>query len=1658
MSDPLDAFNKWCDEIPNYLIANNMNLMNNLVYFDQVLDNYRANFILCDPYQQFTDKFVTITVPNVLSKILDLPTLDPQIYSKIIFILAKYIDIPAQLIIRNIPFYKQYSTIPDNIYILSSNFMKSNTNARKDIQQTVKDYPYSVIKEWLQKSPVIDWDMFHYIIGYFTFIYKYIALDDCLAVIWPIFKSLINCTVENPLIINRSTFHLDLSYLFMLSLETHYFHDVSQLLIRMALIFIKIISDIPFINNLIIFLELCQKKKGVDLIMSKILIDDEFDKFLGSPKTPINILKKSHLAVLNYDKNIIIKTIKAVNITEDDAFSRFTAIYLIFSNSFKNLDTSVRGEVFSSILNGKSCYNQRILLVFLVKLLDEKEELPVQVIDGIIEYLYKFLDLLFYVASEEIKNILFASRLLIFLIKHSNEKNSFIVFTQFSENNPIYLKILKNEDYNQILLKNDLYSFIFYLRCIEMSGSKFTTESIKNIWDQILENHDKLIFFVNSFETNGIMLFTAESIKLFVNLLIHQDLSKLSKLMINLIVDVVYMLDESQKTKAIDKSIRITSFNLLGMDELFKCYLIASNNETFNCVKMHLLNIWNNCDIGISAERNEALSEYMLKNANNDEQFIRCFNFLYDFVVATSNFYLLEDIGYSHLKKQKEILQKKSLKLTIELIQANKNQNESKLETLRGSMNFSPSDLCSVLKNRAKLKFKCKNILNVRYFGKILNSNSTLEMNGITNGSTIQVEYDFIDKMCDDYKYLEFYMPQMLMNCVPIYQKGLDLLHSENLDNNLASSILRFIYYLPISSQLDSLLDASDVISKAINESLNIYERELFLHVLYYSIDDKRIHNMLVQSQFYKTLINVFLDKKLNTSCFKLALSILMKIWPENENDDFINNQLNKFINKIISLMIDKEIKSRKLINICGDTLLTINKYDSYKKIMNDEIKANIMNIVANTQWKIFGKVISQLQNKNEIFNILIPYLDEFSVKEDRHQFFFDAIFSAIDNEAKDIKVLSDFALSHLYNYGKSVFLSLCEFIMTRPELYTLIDIQQFFKYIEENEISPHIFKFINELYQKVPDKQNEISRIVSNYILIELPEYNINEDFTLKKRPLGSGIRNLSNTCYLNSSLQLLFSIKSFRTTLLKDEKLSTDWQKKLQAFFAVKEFGLLPVVDPSDFVNNFSMMGSKINISEQQDAVEFLLSLIDGLPAELSSFFNGSLTNIFSGINYPYSSSNVEKFFCLSLDVDGCESLEISLKRFVQSEIVNDYKVQDLNESITVKKTTLIKDLPKVLLIQLRRFVYNFKTANREKLNSYLSFPLSIDMSEYCIGSNDEKYVLTGFILHSGNADCGHFHYVGYNRELKEWIDYNDSITFLYQIANLEQDAFGSNIASSNDSDSIMRDQCAYILIYEKVENDAANYELKEENLQNHLREAIKFEKIKTRRISCVMSDDFYNLAMNFDDITFLYNYFTKTMLHMNNVERCTAVKDKLQNLMKGNKINSQLVIELLENDKISTVTPIIYIKNDRIIQTWIDFLTFVIRNSESGESYCFVTTFLNCIDIFKDSPSQAKYFAEIGKEILVFPDSLIIAQSQEWNIKFLIVLVRTIQNLMKADNINYVDIDLFFEDLILMAPIIEKNQKELLNSLDAFVSILKPKTQKLYNDLMCALDARI
>lgn len=82
-----------------------------------------------------------------------------------------------------------------------------------------------------------------------------------------------------------------------------------------------------------------------------------------------------------------------------------------------------------------------------------------------------------------------------------------------------------------------------------------------------------------------------------------------------------------------------------------------------------------------------------------------------------------------------------------------------------------------------------------------------------------------------------------------------------------------------------------------------------------------------------------------------------------------------------------------------------------------------------------------------------------------------------------------------------------------------------------------------------------------------------------------------------------------------------------------------------------------------------------------------------------------------------------------------------------VDAEKKVVIRQLPKILILPLLRFQYDYKSQQRKKIQTELVFPLEMDMRKYCehpgkVKDEDGFYNLFSVIIHSGNAYGGHYH----------------------------------------------------------------------------------------------------------------------------------------------------------------------------------------------------------------------------------------------------------------------------------------------------------------------------
>lgn len=162
-------------------------------------------------------------------------------------------------------------------------------------------------------------------------------------------------------------------------------------------------------------------------------------------------------------------------------------------------------------------------------------------------------------------------------------------------------------------------------------------------------------------------------------------------------------------------------------------------------------------------------------------------------------------------------------------------------------------------------------------------------------------------------------------------------------------------------------------------------------------------------------------------------------------------------------------------------------------------------------------------------------------------------------------------------------------------------------------------------------------------------------------------GLRNLSNTCYLNSLMTQLFMNVDFRGFMLQQTVSFADTQRLLaetQGLFATMQNSVLRFADPlrmAECVRTYE--DTQIDVSIQMDVDEFYNLLFDRWEGQLLSseakksfrgFYGGQLVQQVKSKECPHISERLEPFSAIQCDIKGKACLEESLQAYVDGEIM--------------------------------------------------------------------------------------------------------------------------------------------------------------------------------------------------------------------------------------------------------------------------------------------------------------------------------------------------------------------------------------------------------------------
>uniref|UniRef100_A0A0A9YH44 Ubiquitin carboxyl-terminal hydrolase n=1 Tax=Lygus hesperus TaxID=30085 RepID=A0A0A9YH44_LYGHE len=351
----------------------------------------------------------------------------------------------------------------------------------------------------------------------------------------------------------------------------------------------------------------------------------------------------------------------------------------------------------------------------------------------------------------------------------------------------------------------------------------------------------------------------------------------------------------------------------------------------------------------------------------------------------------------------------------------------------------------------------------------------------------------------------------------------------------------------------------------------------------------------------------------------------------------------------------------------------------------------------------------------------------------------------------------------------------------------------------------------------------------------------------SLKKEPPSatnnhglSGLRNIGNTCFLNSVVQCLSNTRLLREYLISREYIS-EIRTSDNKGSLIKSFGDVvtelwsdegKVVNTSSFKSHIQRYAPRFMGYNQQDAQEFLRYLLEGLHDDINRvavkpknlpeiddelsesmkateawkqylrFDNSRIVDLFVGqlkstllcTVCQHASTTFEAFWDLSLPLPNSNSssairLSQCLEHFTKEEVLDGHEMPTCSKCKTRRKCTKrfsIQKFPKILVLHLKRFS---PFERYKKLSVTVDFPLTnLDMSAYGSTKQSCTYNLYAVSNHSGTAYSGHYTAYCLHSGSGQWFEFNDS-----RVSSIS----ARNVVSSE----------AYILFYEQVPSVGAS-----------------------------------------------------------------------------------------------------------------------------------------------------------------------------------------------------------------------------------------------------------
>jgi ubiquitin C-terminal hydrolase len=326
------------------------------------------------------------------------------------------------------------------------------------------------------------------------------------------------------------------------------------------------------------------------------------------------------------------------------------------------------------------------------------------------------------------------------------------------------------------------------------------------------------------------------------------------------------------------------------------------------------------------------------------------------------------------------------------------------------------------------------------------------------------------------------------------------------------------------------------------------------------------------------------------------------------------------------------------------------------------------------------------------------------------------------------------------------------------------------------------------------------------------------------EKRPLGAGLKNVGNSCYLNSVLQCVIYTPAMLTYLLTCDHAKGCTQQPFCALCEIEEHAKTVLdpqyawITPIEFLNNLKHLGD-FYLYNQEDAHEFASSILNRTHRVLYQQYKDSFIKQNPGVPFAIDkedemrieettviyqllggtlqsqvkcekcgnvNGSLESFLDLNLDLSqNALSVEEALMNFVRIEKLDEstgYRCDKCNQAVPAQKQLTIYSPPNILMVQLKRFDM---MRGGLKINKPITFTEEFDLKSALSAESkeveDAGYSLYAVLVHYGET-CYSGHYTCFVKHQAQWHLFDDEKV------------------TRNVSPAVVLKQNAYILFYKK------------------------------------------------------------------------------------------------------------------------------------------------------------------------------------------------------------------------------------------------------------------